>query len=168
MLVLFLFWIYLLLLSHEWIRDNVLIVFLQIFLLIGLSCSLHRLSLVFAKAVVVLLEIEVLLGLHLPLVLTLLSSERPKVLCLAQTQKLSMLHLLDVLISLACSLLLVHLSRLVISYGLCWIVLAIELLHNLELHLLLLKLLIAIAMIHLQIWIHLYIHLVKFKFRKQL
>jgi hypothetical protein len=110
---------HLLLLSHEWIRNNVLIVFLKIFMLIGLSCSLHRLSLVFARAILFLLEIEVLLGLHLTLVLALvLASERPKVLCLAQTQKLSMLHLLDVFISLACSLLLVHLGHLVISYGL--------------------------------------------------
>lgn len=108
------------LLIDEWILDNVLIVFLQILMLIGLSCYLHRLSLVFAAVVVlVLLEMEVLLGLHLPLALThLLTGERPKVLCLAQTQKLSMLHLLYVFISMACSLSLVHLVPLVISYGL--------------------------------------------------
>jgi hypothetical protein len=65
------------------------------------------------------LEIKVLFGLCLPLVLThLLLSERPKVLCLAKTQKLSMLHLLYVFIGLACSLLLVYLAGLVISYGL--------------------------------------------------
>jgi hypothetical protein len=110
-----------LVLSGEWIRDNVLIVFLKILrMLVVLSSSLHRLSLVFAMVILLApLEIEVLFGLCLPLVLTrFLMSERPKVLCLAKTQKLSMLHLLYVFIGLACSLLLVYLAGLVISYGL--------------------------------------------------